>query len=145
MLDIDRGNFYPLFKQLVANTRVLATVCDNAAEVLSEEFRDMITGPLGAVQAVLEQCPDAEVWDGSFSEDDIVVEIFRHDSQRFGPPISAKVIHVPTGMSVESYSKQTAEENQTVARRALAERVKYEWERRQAQQAPVPGPRPARS
>jgi hypothetical protein len=131
---LDRENFYPVFKMLVARTRVLATVCDNAAEVLSEEFQDMVTGPLAAVQDVLKQCPQAAMWDGSFEEDDIIVEIFRHEAQRPGPPVSVKITHVPTDMSVESYSKQTAVENELAVRRALAERVRNEWERRQSAQ-----------
>jgi hypothetical protein len=146
MLDIDRGNFYPVFKMLVARTRTLATVVDNAAEVLSDDFKDMVTGPLAAVQDVLKQCPDASEWEGNFSEDDIIIEVFRHEAQRFGPPISVKVTHVPTDMSVESYSKQTAKENELVARRALADRVAGEWERRQrAREDATPGPRPRRS
>ena len=43
----------PRFRLLIDATRVLATVCDNAAEVLSEEFKDMVTGPLAAVQTAL--------------------------------------------------------------------------------------------
>lgn len=139
-------NYYPLFKMLVERTRVLATVVDNAAVVLSEEFQDMVTGPLAAVQDVLKQCPDVSAWDGRFAEDDIVIEVFRHEAQRPGPPVSVKVNHVPSGLSVESYSKSTVVDNELVARRALADRVKWAWERQQqAQQAPAPGPRPARS
>ena len=41
MTDVTQENYYPLFKLLVAQTRVLATVCDNAAAVLSDEFQDM--------------------------------------------------------------------------------------------------------
>jgi hypothetical protein len=134
---------YQIFKMLVSRTRVLATVCDNAAEVLSEEFQSMITGPLSAVNDVLRLCPeDVKEWTGDFSDDDLIVEVFRHESQRFGPPCSVKITHVPTDMSVESYSKQTTEENEAVVRRALAERVRNEWERRQQV---AMGPRPARS
>jgi hypothetical protein len=139
-------NYYPLFKLLIERTRVLATVVDNAAEVLSEEFQDMVTGPLSQVNDVLAQCPDVAAWDGSFSEDDITLEVFRHEAQRPGPPVSAKVTHVPTGLSVESYSKPTVVENELVARRALSDRVRWKWERDQeAQQRATMGPRPARS
>ena len=136
----------PLFKLLIERTRILVTVCDNAAEVLSAEFQDMITQPMAAVNEILKQCPDVGAWDGSFSEDDIIVEVFRHESQRDGPPRGVKVRHVPTDMSVESYSKQTPMENELIARRALADRVRFKWEQEQeAQQRATMGPRPARS
>jgi hypothetical protein len=140
----EQVDYYPLFKLLVTQTRVLTTVVDNAAAVLSEDFEDMVTGPLGIVQATLKQCPSFDEWDGSFKDDDIIVDVFRHDAQRPGPPVSVKITHIPTGMSVESYSKQTAAENELAVRRALAERVRNEWDRRQAAQEGVtPGPRPA--
>jgi hypothetical protein len=142
MTDINEQNYYPLFKLLVAQTRVLATVCDNAAAVLSDEFQDMIIQPLAAVQDVLSQCPDASVWDGSFREEDLIVDVFRHEAQQPGPPVSVKITHVPTSMSVESYSKHTVVDNELAVRRALAERVRNEWERRQR---PPSGPRPRRS
>jgi protein subunit release factor A len=136
----------PLFKLLIERTRILVAVCDNAAVVLSEEFQDMITQPMAAVNEVLKQCPDVGAWDGSFSEDDIIVETFRHESQPDGPPRSVRIRHVPTDMSVESYSKHTAAENELVARKALSDRVRYKWEREQeAQQQPPMGPRPARA
>jgi hypothetical protein len=122
----------PLFRQLIQRTRVLATVCDNAATVLSEEFEDMVLGPLAAVQEVLAQCPDVTPWDGSFNEDDITVRVFRHEAQRVDiPPASVMVTHLPSGMSVESYSKSTREENEAVALRALHDRVRYKWEAQQ--------------
>jgi hypothetical protein len=142
MTDITEENYYPLFKLLVAQTRVLVTVVDNAAEVLSEEFQDMVTQPLATVQDVLKQCPDASVWEGSFTEDDLIIEVFRHEAQQPGPPVSVKITHVPTEMSVESYSKHTVVDNELAVRRALAERVRNEWERRQQ---PPSGPRPGRS
>lgn len=138
--EVTEENYYPLFKLLVAQTRILVTVVDNAAEVLSAEFQEMVTQPLATVQDVLRQCPDASVWDGSFSEDDLIVEVFRHEAQHTpGPPVSVKISHVPTGMSVESYSKTTVVDNELAVRRALAERVRNEWERRQQ---PPGGPRP---
>lgn len=135
----------PLFKLLIERTRVLVTVCDNAAEVLSEEFQDMITQPMEAVNEILKQCPDVGVWDGSFSDSDIIVEVFRHVTQPDGPPRAIMIRHVPTDMSIESYSKPTPEENEAVARKALADRVRYKWEQEQtARQQATMGPRPAR-
>jgi hypothetical protein len=127
-------NYYPLFKLLIERTRTLATVCDNAAEILSEDFKDMVTGPLEQVNIVLAQCPDVTAWDGSFSEDDIVIEGFRHDSQPPGPDVGVRVRHIPTGLSIESYSKRTRVDNELVARRALADRVQRRWEAQQEAQ-----------
>jgi len=121
----------PTFKLLIERTRLLATVCDNAAEVLSEDFKDMVTGPLEGVRMVLALCPDVEAWDGSFSEDDIMIEPFRHDSQRYGPDAGVRIRHIPTDLSVESYSKQTQKENELVARKALADLVRNRWESQQ--------------
>ena len=128
----DEQNYYPVFKLLVERTRVLATVCDNAAEVLSEDFKDMVLGPLEGVKMVLAECPDAGAWDGSFSEDDIMIEVFRHDSQPPGPDdLAVRIRHIPTDLSVESYSKRTAKENELVARRALSDLVHRRWEMQQ--------------
>lgn len=142
----DETDYYPTFKMLVERTRTLVTVVDNAAEVLSEEFQDMVTGPMVAVQDVLKTCPDVTAWNGNFSEDDLVIEVFRHEAQIGTEPVSVKITHVPTDMSVESYSKRSRAENELAVRRALAERVRNEWERRQEAAQPVPpGPRPRRS
>src|SRR3954454_10569558 len=117
-----------LFRTLVERTKVLAVVCDNAAVVLSEQFADMVTGPLASVQEVLARCPDYDTWDGSFSDRDIAIEEYRHDSQRDGPPRGIRIRHLPTDLSVESYTKQTRMENELVARRALSDLVQRRWE-----------------
>ena len=134
----------PLFKLLIQRTRVLAIACDNASAVLSSEFESMVTGPLALVQEALALCPDVKEWDGSFNEADITVEVFRHEAQRVDiAPASVKVIHEPTGLAVESYSKSTKEENEEVARRALADRVRDRWELGQKPpQRSLAGPRP---
>jgi hypothetical protein len=118
----------PLFKMLIERTRTLVTVTDNAAAVLSEEFESMVTGPLVAVKDVLAMCPDVAAWDGSFQEEDIIIEGFRHDSQPPGPDVGVRIRHVPTDLSVESYSKRTQVDNELVARRALADLVQNRWE-----------------
>lgn len=120
-----------LFKMLVEQTRVLVVVCDNAAEVLSEDFKSMVQGPLETVKYLLEQCPDADIWDGSYRETDAIVEVYRHESHREGPDRAVKITHLPTGMSVESYSKDSREANEQVASRALADRVQRAGERQQ--------------
>jgi protein subunit release factor A len=121
----------PLFKLLIERTRVLATVTDNAAEVLSEEFKDMVTGPLASVNQVLAQCPEVSAWDGSFNEEDIIVEGFRHGSQQYGPDAGVRIRHVPTDLSVESYSKHSRADNELAARKALSKLVSKRWEAEQ--------------
>jgi protein subunit release factor A len=141
----DRDDYYPLFKLLIEKTRVLATVSGNAAEVLSEEFQTMITGPLAAVNDVLAQCPDVSAWDGSFNDDDIVMESFRHASQSYGPDAGVRIRHIPTDLSVESYSKHTPIENELAARKALARLVSRRWDQEQeALQPPAEGSRRGR-
>ena len=48
-----------------------------------------------------------------------------------GPDAGVRIRHVPTDLSVESYSKHTHEENELVARKALAELVRNRWEAQQ--------------
>ena len=121
----------PLFRLLIERTRVLVTVTDNAAEVLSEDFRDMVSGPLENVNLVLAQCPDVAAWDGSFNEEDIIIETFRHESQQYGADVGVVIRHVPTGLSAMSYSKHARADNELVARRALADLVRNQWEAQQ--------------
>jgi len=123
-----------LFRLLVERTRVLTVVCDNAAEVLSEDFKDMVRGPLADVQAILIDCPVYDAWNGVFSENDIIIEEYRHESQPGGPPRGVRIRHLPTDLSIESYTKQTPMENEMVARRALADLVQRRWERDQKAQ-----------
>jgi hypothetical protein len=123
-----------LFRLLVERTRVLTVVCDNAAEVLSEDFKDMVRGPLADVQAILIDCPVYDAWNGVFSENDISIEEYRHESQPGGPPRGVRIRHLPTDLSIESYTKQTPMENEMVARRALADLVQRRWERDQKAQ-----------
>ena len=141
----DREDYYPLFKLLVERTRALATVTDNAAEVLSEDFKTMVTGPLASVREVLAQCPDVTAWDGSFSEDDLIIESFRHESQIYGADAGVRIRHVPTDLSVESYSKHARIDNELAARKALSGMVKRRWEEQQeASETPAKGARRSR-
>src|SRR4051794_7670638 len=97
-----------LFNQLISASTMLATVSRNAATVLSEEFQDMITGPLAVVELVLSQCPQVGVvaWDGKFRESDCIIEYYTPDvagMPRAGRVNSgARIKHVPTGVSTES-------------------------------------------
>jgi hypothetical protein len=126
-----RNDQVALFRLLVERTKVLCTVCDTAAAVLSEEFEDMVSGPLRNVQDVLKMLPEEGPWDGSFRDSDISVEYFRHETHMDGPPRAVRMTHVPTDMTVEAYQRQTPEGNLELARRALTDRVERRWEAEQ--------------
>lgn len=117
-----------LYALLAERTRVLAIVVDNAAEILSEDFQDMVLGPLRNVQEILKQIPIRPAWDGTFNDEDTIAEYFRHDSQRFGEDAGVKLRHLPTDLGVETYQKPTREENYQVARKVLKEMVERRWE-----------------
>lgn len=117
-----------LFLLLVERTRVLAIVVDNAAVVLSEDFEEMVLGPLRSVQDILAKIPIRPAWQGDFKDDDITVEYFRHDSQRFGDDAGVRIRHLPTDLGVETYQSPTREENYRSARRALAAMVRKRWD-----------------
>jgi hypothetical protein len=138
------GKEKALFHLLVERTRVLAIVCDNAIEVLSEDFQDMVEGPLRTVQEVLKDCPFySTVWDGSFSDDDIVVESFRHETQQQeSRDRGVRVRHLPTDLAVEAYQKPTPEENEKLARKVLAEMVQERWEASNPPAEPRTGRKP---
>jgi len=122
---------HALFRQLVERTRILATVCDNAAVVLSADFESMIAAPLAEVQEILKQCPQYEVWTGDFKDSDTSIDYFRHESQKEGPDRGVRMRHLPTDLAVESYSKHSREENERVARRALQDRITARWKQQQ--------------
>lgn len=117
-----------LFKLLVERTRVLVTVCDQAAVVLSEEFEDMVSGPLRNVQQVLDMIPSGGPWDGTFRESDITVEYFKHETHGDGEARAVRLTHAPTGLAVEAYQRQTKNGNEVLAKSALRDRVQRRWE-----------------
>ena len=120
-----------LFRLLTERTRVLATVVDNAATVLSEEFESMVIGPLRNVQEVLSMIPQEGPWDGTWRLADIHIEYFSHDTQRSGTPRAVRMTHVPTGLAVEVYQHELREDNEGVARKALYDRVQRRLEAEQ--------------
>lgn len=66
-----------LFAELIQSSRVLVTSCNIAAKVLSEEFEDMVKGPMANVKAVLDRCPEGGIaWDGSFNRSDVEITEF---------------------------------------------------------------------
>jgi hypothetical protein len=125
-----------LFKLLIERTRVLCTVCDQAAAVLSEEFEDMVSGPLRNVQQVLDMIPSGEPWDGTFRDADITVEYFKHETHSDGEARAVRMTHAPSGLAVEAYQRETRTGNEALAKQALHQRVRKRW----AAQHGLPGP-----
>ena len=125
-----------LFKLLVERTRILCIVCNQAAEVLSEEFEDMVSGPLRNVQMVLDMIPLEGPWDGTFRDSDITIEYFQHATHRDGEARAVRMTHVPSNLSVEAYQRETRTGNELLARQALHQRVRKRW----AAQSGLPGP-----
>src|SRR4051812_3572892 len=88
-----------LFEELIETAGVLATVSDNAAVVLSEEFEEMVRAPIDNVRAVLARCPVPDTWAGEMREEDLVVEVYRPTTQDSGKPRGVRITHKPTGIS----------------------------------------------
>jgi hypothetical protein len=112
-----------LFTNLIEAAGVLATAADNAAVILSEEFEEAVRGPIDNVRAVLATCPVPEAWNGELLEEDLFIEAFRPSTQESGEARGVRVLHVPTGISRESYSKHERRDNEKVAREAVAKAV----------------------
>lgn len=113
-----------LYRLLVERTKVLCIVCDNAATVLSEEFEDMVSGPLRNVQEILKLVPEEGPWDGAWRLSDVNTEYFRHDTHEKSPTLrGVRMRHMPTGLAVEVYQHELRDDNENVARKALYDRV----------------------
>lgn len=115
------------YDALINAASQLVTVANNAVETILSEtpYESMLRGPAEALNDALKNVPGADKWDGSWSEDDVEYESFRHHSQpeRSGPSVGVKATHRPTGLSVESYMKPSADANQASALRSLKGRV----------------------
>lgn len=117
-----------LLTELAEHTRTLVQVCKTASTVLSEEFRDMITGPASIVEDVLAKIPSPSSWDGSFRDEDFEVTPFRTDYQGANEdPLGARVLHKPTDLAVEAYAGQNHAANARSARKSLEIRVKNHY------------------
>jgi hypothetical protein len=122
-----------LFEALIIASTTLCTVAHNASQVLSEEFESMVTGPLTAVQEILNKCPTvSERWDGTFRQEDCDIENYtpEHlpDHLRQGRVGSAvKVTHRQTKLSVSVEQSADPERNRASAMRVLQQRVQDHW------------------
>lgn len=125
-----------LFHELIIAAGQLATVADNAGAVLSAEHEDMCKSQIEAVRAILDQCPSpvGEEWDGTLRKDDCTITVYEAagpgDAGGSGVRLgntAVKIVHNPTGIGRQSESKETKEENEDVAFRALEKAVAKEW------------------
>jgi hypothetical protein len=120
-----------LFQQLISASTVMATVSRNAATVLSEEFEDMITGPLGVLEMVLQQCPQVGrvAWDGQFRIEDCLIEYYTPDVPEGLRPFrlntGVRATHKPTGTSAEMHQSDDVEVNKARVIRYLRTRVEH--------------------
>lgn len=119
MADVVIPQFH--YDNLLNAVTTMLRVTEIYGETADEQFKSYMEGQVDIVKEALKHVPGAQVWDGKFHEEDVAFEAFRHDSQpdRSGPPVGVKGKHVPSGLSVESYSKGTAEENKRSVLRSL--------------------------
>lgn len=124
-----------LFDELIVSARKMATMAELAEDHMSEEFQSMIADPLRELNAVLDKCPQAEsVWDGSLRDEDL--DITYYEPREAPAKLSeidrgVKILHRITGISRQSHSKATKEENEKVVRRALTQAVRDAWLKQQ--------------
>lgn len=110
------------YDALIGSANQLVTVASNAVETILEgtPYESMLRGPAETLKAALRNVPGAVVWNGIWSDTDVEYVTFRHDAQpRNMPDIGVKAIHIPTGISAESYTKHTEEANEDAARKGL--------------------------
>lgn len=112
---------------LITSANALITVANNAANTILEgtPYESMLRGPTEALSSALTGVPGAVIWDGTWREEDVEYEPFRHHSQpdRSGPSAGIRATHRPTGLSIESYMKPSADANRESARKGLMARV----------------------
>ena len=110
---------------LVAAATKLATVSLLAADVLSEQFDDLVRPSAEATQLVLTNFDPPKDWDGTLREEDIEARsIDRWDPSIGGnSPIGVELKHKPTGIIRQSASKIDKAKNHEIALKALREAV----------------------
>jgi protein subunit release factor A len=123
-------------EQLIVAAGTLATVTDQAAVLLSEEFDSLVRPSVDNVRAILAMMPPAEEEamleaDGSLREQDL--EFTYTDSPNTTVQhgkVGVHILHRPTGIGRESNSKSSQLQNQEVALKALTQAVRKELARR---------------
>lgn len=121
-----------LFDRLIIAAGTLATVSDQAATVLSEEFESLVRPSIDNVRSILHECPTPmAAWDGvSFRDEDLDISIYKtgYEPVNVGPA-GVKIVHLPTGIGRQSESKPSQIENREVAFKALRQAVASYQER----------------
>lgn len=122
-----------LFEELIEASTVLATQADQASVVLDARFEQVVRAPIDNVRDVLKRCPavGGAAWDGTFNIDACEIKHFANDRYivaRSGEDddplaVGVRITHLPTGVSRESKSKNTRQENHRVAESALRQAV----------------------
>ena len=123
-----------LFDELIIASGTLATVADNAAVIISEEFDELVRPQIEAVRAVLDRCPAPQTaWDGELHEDDLSITVYRTGHEGVNvDALGVKIVHRPTGIGRQSESKSSQLQNREVAMRALREAVQREFDARKS-------------
>jgi hypothetical protein len=87
-----------VFAELIVAASKLATVSDNAAVILSEEYDDMVTPFVIQVRAILARCPQPLTgWDGELRDDDILVKWYSAPSPQGTKRVGVELEHSITG------------------------------------------------
>lgn len=124
-----RADEHRLFEELIVAAGKLATVSDQAAVVLSEEFEDLVRPSVDEVREILSRCPPPiDQWDGTVRDEDVHEGYFDAPAPQGKPKQGVSLRHVITGIERQSYTKDTVEENRAVARRSLEGAVGRRYE-----------------
>lgn len=110
------------YDALIGAALQVTVVANNLVETVlnGSPYEDMLRGPNEALKAGLANVPGVANWNGRWNDDDVSFETYRHEAQpRNMPDIGVKALHVPTGLSAESYMKHSVEANKDAARRGL--------------------------
>lgn len=127
-MNTDQGEVDPHVSELVNASRKLATQVDLYGSVMDESFERAMSPLLAEVRAALEHFPDgAGLWDGEFRESDVRVSYFASPAPQGEKKRGVELRHIPTGISRQSYTKDTEEENGDVAMRSLQQAVHGRW------------------
>jgi hypothetical protein len=116
---------------LVRATSTLLTVVDLAADNLSDAFKDMVRVPADNVREVLKSFPDVLATNAftEFRESDCSVVRYMTARDGYGESRGARLTHMPTGISRQSESKPSYEENEAVVIAAVREAVEAQANR----------------
>lgn len=121
-----------LLDELVVATEALLSACNIAANVLSEEYETLITGPAGVVESVIAKCPAPEsFWDGTLRQEDVETEVYRAEFQNINEEMrGVKMTHRITGISATAYAAPSQQQNKDTAWKALRKMVKKQYDER---------------